>query len=76
MQKRKESENDSFINEDIESFEKFMNVIYQIRCNFFHGDKIPFNEEDEKLVKWAYRAFLYFWKYVLTNKFGIEFLEK
>lgn len=64
---------DYFSNENIYDFTKFINVIYQIRCNFFHGDKIPFDPEDEKLVLWAYKAFLYFWKYVLNNKFGISF---
>ena len=53
---------------DIEDFEKFVNVIYQIRCNFFHGDKIPFDKDDESLVKWAYGTFLYFWERFINTE--------
>ncbi len=31
----------------------FLNIVYQIRCNLFHGEKEPSNENIE-LVLWAY----------------------
>jgi len=73
LQTRKEEDRDFFINDDIKDFSKFIDVIYQIRCNFFHGGKIPLDREDEKLVRWAYDAFLYFWKYILAKNFDINF---
>lgn len=32
----------------------FLSVVYQIRCNLFHGQKSPYIDSDEMLVKWAY----------------------
>ena len=61
MQSRDEEDNDYFGEKDIVSFDMFIEVIYQIRCNFFHGAKIP-DEDNEKLIKWAYDSFIYFWK--------------
>jgi len=49
------------------SCEDFFKVLYQIRCNFFHGDKLPFFKEDKKLVQWAFKYFSIFWE---------RFLEK
>jgi len=37
------------------SAEDFFKVLYKIRCNFFHGKKLPYNDEDNKLIKWAYK---------------------
>lgn len=48
--------------EDYRSFDMFIMVIYKIRCNFFHGGKIPFNNSDREIVAWAYHVFLIFWK--------------
>lgn len=75
LQPGKEKVKYSFVKGDIQDFSKFINVIYQVRCNFFHGRKFPFDKEDKKLVKWAYNAFLYFWKKVLTDKFEVKFSE-
>lgn len=36
-----------------ESLEDFLNVVYKIRCNFFHGDKEPIRVDIE-LIGWAY----------------------
>ncbi|MCA9338047.1 hypothetical protein KC949_00685 [Candidatus Saccharibacteria bacterium] len=33
-------------------------LIYQIRCNYIHGAKVMNNEDDQKLVKWAYDILL------------------
>lgn len=47
------------------SFESFINVIYQIRCNLFHGRKsISDNKRDFRLVVLALRLF-----YPLFKKF-------
>src|SRR5205085_1604998 len=40
----------------------YLKVIYQIRCNFFHGDKMPSDPDDEKLIIWAYETFHDFWR--------------
>lgn len=29
-------------------------VLYQIRCNLFHGEKNLLDEEEQNLIKWAY----------------------
>ncbi|MEM3473640.1 MAG: hypothetical protein QW735_03530 [archaeon] len=50
------------------SCEDFFRVLYQIRCNFFHGDKQPFYEEDIKLVDWAYKYFSIFWESFLNDQ--------
>lgn len=67
LQDRRPEKNDYFKPEDQSDFNKYIEVIYQIRCNFFHGDKIPFDSNDEKLVLWAYKSFLYFWKTYLNT---------
>jgi hypothetical protein len=43
------------------NLEAYLMVIYQIRCNFFHGDKIPFDPDDTNLVEWAFYSFKDFW---------------
>ncbi len=35
------------------SLDCLLEVIYRIRCNLFHGRKVPFDGNDAKLVKWA-----------------------
>ena len=54
-------------NPDKSSCEDFLIVLYQIRCNFFHGGKLPFYNEDEKLVQWAFKCFNIFWKRFLKQ---------
>lgn len=68
LQTNQIEDRDYFLEEDIDDFLKFLSVIYQIKCNFFHGGKDPFNREDEMIAKWAYDVLLYFWKYLLINK--------
>lgn len=55
------------LNDDDEGnkLEKYLGVIYQIRCNFFHGDKIPSDPDDKNLINWAFDSFYEFWnKYI------------
>jgi hypothetical protein len=49
------------------SSEDFFKVLYQIRCNFFHGDKLPFFKEDKKLIHWAFKYFKIFWERFLER---------
>jgi len=44
------------------SFRSVLGVIYQIRCNLFHGRKVPDNVRDLELVAWAHA--------VLSEVFG------
>jgi len=47
--------------------EDFFNVLYQVRCNFFHGDKWPDSDEDKKLVQWVFKYFGIFWERFLEE---------
>lgn len=38
----------------VDSFHDYIDCIYQVRCNLFHGDKTPSNDNDLNLVKSAY----------------------
>ena len=40
--------------DDGKSLDSVLDVIYQIRCNLFHGRKDPDTVRDEILIKWAY----------------------
>lgn len=46
----------------------YFSVMYQIRCNFIHGEKLPHDEEDTKLLEWAYDSFEYFWMEFIKNE--------
>lgn len=35
---------------DVGDFEQVMSVVYQVRCNLFHGGKLPFDVRDRALV--------------------------
>ena len=59
-----------FDNEN-KSCEDFFKVLYQIRCNFFHGDKSSDSKQDRKLVQWAFKYFWIFWE-----RFSDEELKK
>lgn len=44
-----------------DSLRDFLKIIYQIRCNFFHGSKAP-DDTNVQLIKWAshcFKKFLY-----------------
>lgn len=36
---------------DINNFEQFILITYRIRCNLFHGNKLPNSDDDLKIVK-------------------------
>lgn len=42
-----------FYRYDKSKLEDLLKVVYQIRCNLFHGDKEPYSE-NIKFVSWAY----------------------
>lgn len=48
--------------------EDFLMAVYQVRCNFLHGDKILSDPDDQKLIEWARKYFLSFWKQFLRNE--------
>jgi len=51
-----------------ETFESLMKVIYQVRCNLFHGRKEIYNK-DLKLIRLSYQILLpMFDKYLSKNK--------
>ena len=37
-----------------------LSVLYRIRCNLFHGDKVPHSETDRKLVSAGFRVLVHF----------------
>ena len=49
------------------SCEDFFKALYQIRCNFFHGDKWPYSDQDKKLIQWAFKYFMIFWERFLKK---------
>ncbi len=60
--------NKFYFNNDNSSFLDFVNVVYQIRNNFFHGSKNVSNRYNKDLMKWAYGYFGIFWKkFIETN---------
>jgi len=64
---RQNSQRSVEFNSKNKSCEDFFKVLYQIRCNFFHGDKVPFSKEDKKLVQWAFEYFSIFWERFLEE---------
>jgi len=50
------------------SCEDFFKVLYQIRCNFFHGDKRSNFNQDRKLIQWAFKYFWIFWERFLDKE--------
>ena len=42
-----------YYNSRNDNLKNFLNVVYQIRCNLFHGEKEP-TSEDITLISWAY----------------------
>lgn len=51
--KRKHERN--FYTSEQSDIEHFLKVIYQIRCNYFHGGKQPVSD-DLNLISWAYES--------------------
>ena len=49
-------------NSEYNSCEDFFKVLYQIRCNFFHGGKRSDSDQDKKLIQWAFEYFKIFWE--------------
>ena len=42
-------------NDEVNCLCKYLKVIYKIRCNFFHGDKLP-SETNVSLIVWSYET--------------------
>ena len=42
-------------NDDVNCLCKYLKVVYKIRCNFFHGDKLP-SDTNVSLIIWAYET--------------------
>ncbi len=46
--------------ENLNNFKQFILVVYQIRCNLFHGNKNPDANGDIKLVESIFKSFIIF----------------
>ena len=55
-----------FVSEN-SNINNFFDVVYQIRCNLFHGGKEVNDGCDEKLVAWAYKYLDMFWSEYLRE---------
>ena len=44
------------------NYEQFIRIIYQIRCNLFHGNKSPYDEGDKKIIEGIFNPFYLFVK--------------
>lgn len=42
-------------NDGVNCLCKYLKVVYKIRCNFFHGDKLP-SDTNVSLIIWAYET--------------------
>lgn len=65
MQSRQEN-NRKLFDDNHKSIKDYLMVIYQIRCNFFHGDKIPYYPDDKRVIEWAYKYFYILWSEYLN----------
>jgi hypothetical protein len=43
------------------------NVLYQVRCNVFHGEKVPGEINDDRIVKTAYPVLLAIMETLVTD---------
>lgn len=48
----------------VNSLDEYLSCVYQIRCNIFHGNKKPNDDNDLNLVKPAYKSLRTFLKYI------------
>jgi len=56
-----------YFKEHNQSCKDFFKVVYQIRCNLFHGSKEVSDDGNKKLIKWAYKYLNIFWKEFLNR---------
>ena len=52
---------------DINSFDQLLDVIYQIRCNLFHGQKSEIDPHDCELVDLAFHILSKVFKYIVLQ---------
>lgn len=64
---RLNSNNMVYFREGENSCTDFFKVLYQIRCNFFHGNKEVSDSRNEVLIRWSYEYLNIFWKKFLEN---------
>lgn len=64
---RENSDKKYFFNEANHSCEDFFKIVYQIRCNFFHGNKDVSDDGNKKIIQWAYKYLNIFWKNFLSK---------
>ncbi len=62
---------DAIFDEQHDTLYDFLNAVYQVRCNLFHGDKTPYSDIDVSLVSWAYYNLLAILKEDQPDLFGI-----
>lgn len=60
-----------YFKEHKQSCEDFFKVVYQARCNFFHGSKKVSDLGNKKLIEWVYKYLNIFWKEFL-NRYSNE----
>ncbi len=54
--------------EDHTNLKQLKNVLYQVRCNVFHGEKVPGEPNDDRIVSAAYPVLRYIvWKIAPKN---------
>ena len=68
MRPNRRSEEYAKVFNNKEEFKQFMEIIYQVRCNLFHGNKDPFYYEDKDIVESFFEAFLIFCKEIYSEK--------
>lgn len=56
------------IYQKLDDINEFINCVYQVRCNLFHGGKSPENGQDKELVKLAFNCLYVFLDKVYQDK--------
>lgn len=58
--------------ERVEDLKQLKNTLYQVRCNVFHGEKVPNDPNDDRIIKTAHPVLLGMMSHVLESLGWIE----
>lgn len=64
LRPNRSSKQDAAYFTDKADFKQFLGILYQIRCNLFHGNKSPDSDSDKEIVKISFNLLLEFVKQV------------
>ena len=56
-----------FLDNSSEAFEMYLDVIYRVRCNLIHCEKLPSNERDKLLTECSFKTLSAIMKQIINN---------